>query len=223
MKIEITRAEREYLIFREVVNTGALMRDHPPRFFHPYKKLLYDIAVGGALSNHDLAQREKAPSVSDAPDITMTRWRAIQLPIMFPPRDSRTEYVMREDVFNYDNEFGKEPGIVGIDDSIEDHAPRLRVRVDQRKAALVGMARSLTREIGSRGVTANVVAPGFIETDMTAVLPDEVVAGYRASLPAGRLGLVAEVAATVAFLAGERAGYISGAVIPVDGGLGMGH
>lgn len=58
---------------------------------------------------------------------------------------------------------------------------------------------------------------------MTAVLPDEVVASYRASIPAGRLGLVDEVAATVAFLAGERAGYISGAVIPVDGGLGMGH
>ena len=98
-----------------------------------------------------------------------------------------------------------------------------QVNYSASKAALVGMARSLTREIGSRGVTANVVAPGFIETDMTAVLPDEVVAGYRASIPAARLGLVDEVAATVAFLAGERAGYISGAVIPVDGGLGMGH
>ncbi len=98
-----------------------------------------------------------------------------------------------------------------------------QVNYSASKAARVGMARSLTREIGSRGVTANVVAPGFIETDMTAVLPDEVVAGYRASIPAARLGLVDEVAATVAFLAGERAGYISGAVIPVDGGLGMGH
>ncbi|MFZ1412675.1 MAG: 3-oxoacyl-ACP reductase FabG [Micropruina sp.] len=91
------------------------------------------------------------------------------------------------------------------------------------KAALIGMARSLTREIGGRGVTANVVAPGFIETDMTAVLPDDVVAGYKAAIPAGRLGLTHEVAATVAFLVGENAGYISGAVIPVDGGLGMGH
>ena len=91
------------------------------------------------------------------------------------------------------------------------------------KAGLVGMARSLTREIGGRGVTANVVAPGFIETDMTAVLAEEVVAGYKAAIPAGRLGAVREVAATVAFLAGEDAGYISGAVIPVDGGLGMGH
>jgi len=112
MKIEKSRAEREYLIFREVVNTGALMRDHPPRFFQPYKKLLYDIALGGALSNHDPAQRENAHSVFDAPDITMTRWRAMQLPIMIPPIDSRTEYVMREDVFSYDNEFGKEPGHV---------------------------------------------------------------------------------------------------------------
>ena len=91
------------------------------------------------------------------------------------------------------------------------------------KAALVGLARSLTREIGGRGVTANVVAPGFIETDMTAVLANEVVAGYQAAIPAHRLGTVREVAATVAFLAGEDAGYISGAVIPVDGGLGMGH
>ena len=72
-------------------------------------------------------------------------------------------------------------------------------------------------------MTANVVAPGFIETAMTAVLPDEVIAGYQASIPAGRLGVVDEVAATVAFLASDKAGYISGAVIPVDGGLGMGH
>lgn len=98
-----------------------------------------------------------------------------------------------------------------------------QVNYSASKAALVGLARSLTREIGGRGVTANVVAPGFIETDMTAVLADEVVAGYKAAIPAGRLGTVREVAATVSFLAGEDAGYISGAVIPVDGGLGMGH
>ncbi len=98
-----------------------------------------------------------------------------------------------------------------------------QVNYSASKAALVGMARSLTRELGGRNVTANVVAPGFIETDMTAVLPDEVVAGYKASIPAGRLGVVDEVAATVAFLASEDASYISGAVIPVDGGLGMGH
>ena len=91
------------------------------------------------------------------------------------------------------------------------------------KAALVGMARSLTREIGNRGVTANVVAPGFIETDMTAVLPEEVIARYLSAIPAARLGQPEEVAAAVAFLASDEAGFISGAVIPVDGGLGMGH
>ena len=98
-----------------------------------------------------------------------------------------------------------------------------QVNYSASKAALVGVARSLTREIGARGITANVVAPGFIETDMTATLPDDVVAGYKASIPAARLGATSEVAATVAFLASEGAGYISGAVIPVDGGPGMGH
>ncbi|MFT3969159.1 MAG: 3-oxoacyl-ACP reductase FabG [Micropruina sp.] len=98
-----------------------------------------------------------------------------------------------------------------------------QVNYSASKAGLVGMARSLTREIGARGITANVVAPGFIETDMTATLADDVVASYKASIPAARLGATSEVAATVAFLASEGAGYISGAVIPVDGGLGMGH
>lgn len=98
-----------------------------------------------------------------------------------------------------------------------------QVNYASSKAALVGLARSLTREIGSRGVTANVVAPGFIETDMTAVLPDDLVAKYKATTPAGRLGRPEEVAAAIAFLASEQAGFISGAVIPVDGGLGMGH
>ena len=98
-----------------------------------------------------------------------------------------------------------------------------QVNYSASKAALVGVARSLTREVGSRGVTANVVAPGFIETDMTAVLSDEVIARYLASIPANRLGKPSEVAAAVAFLASEEAGFISGAVIPVDGGLGMGH
>lgn len=91
------------------------------------------------------------------------------------------------------------------------------------KAALVGFARSLTRELGSRGITANVVAPGFIETDMTAALPAETQAEYKRSIPAGRYGSSDEVAATVAWLASDDAAYISGAVIPVDGGLGMGH
>jgi len=97
------------------------------------------------------------------------------------------------------------------------------VNYSASKAALVGIARSLTREIGSRGVTANVVAPGFIETDMTAVLSEDVIARYLAAIPAARLGQPSEVAAAVEFLAGEEAGFISGAVLPVDGGLGMGH
>ena len=91
------------------------------------------------------------------------------------------------------------------------------------KAALVGMARSLTREVGARGITVNVVAPGFIETDMTAVLPPDAVARHTAATPAARLGRPEEVAAAVAFLAGEDAGFVSGAVLPVDGGLGLGH
>ena len=91
------------------------------------------------------------------------------------------------------------------------------------KAGLVGMARSITRELGARGITANVVAPGFIETDMTAALPDTQQAEYKKSIPAGRFATASEVAKVVAWVASDDAGYISGAVIPVDGGLGMGH
>jgi 3-oxoacyl-(acyl-carrier-protein) reductase len=91
------------------------------------------------------------------------------------------------------------------------------------KSGLVGMARSLARELGSRGVTANVVAPGFIETDMTAALGEDLVKKYAEQIPLGRLGSVDDVAGTVEFLTSEAAGYITGAVIPVDGGLGMGH
>ncbi|WP_446215863.1 3-oxoacyl-ACP reductase FabG [Micromonospora sp. IBHARD004] len=91
------------------------------------------------------------------------------------------------------------------------------------KAGLVGVARSITRELGSRNITANVVAPGFIATDMTAALPEERRAEYRKAIPAGRFAEPDEVAGVVAWLASDAAGYISGAVIPVDGGLGMGH
>jgi 3-oxoacyl-[acyl-carrier protein] reductase len=91
------------------------------------------------------------------------------------------------------------------------------------KSGLVGMARSLARELGSRGVTANVVAPGFIETNMTAELGDDLVKKYAEQIPLGRLGSVADIAGTVEFLASDAASYITGAVIPVDGGLGMGH
>ena len=91
------------------------------------------------------------------------------------------------------------------------------------KSALVGLARSISRELGGRGITANVVAPGFIETDMTEVLPEDRKKAYQASIPAGRFGRTEEVAAAVRFLASDEAGYITGAVLPVDGGLGMGH
>ena len=91
------------------------------------------------------------------------------------------------------------------------------------KSGLVGLARSISRELGGRGITANVVAPGFIETDMTEVLPEDRKKAYQASIPAGRFGRTDEVAAAVRFLASDEAGYITGAVLPVDGGLGMGH
>ena len=91
------------------------------------------------------------------------------------------------------------------------------------KAGLVGLARSISRELGGRGITANVVAPGFIHTDMTAELPDERRAAYLAAIPAGRFAAPEEVAAAVRFLASDEAGYVTGAVLPVDGGLGMGH
>ena len=91
------------------------------------------------------------------------------------------------------------------------------------KAGLVGMARSITRELGTRNLTANVVAPGFIETDMTAQLTDDRRAEILKAIPAGRMATPDEVAAVVTWLASDNAGYVNGAVIPVDGGLGMGH
>jgi 3-oxoacyl-[acyl-carrier protein] reductase len=91
------------------------------------------------------------------------------------------------------------------------------------KAGLVGFARSIARELGSRNITANVVAPGFVDTDMTAELTDARRAEILASVPLGRYATPDEVAAVVTFLAGDAAAYITGAVIPVDGGLGMGH
>jgi 3-oxoacyl-[acyl-carrier protein] reductase len=91
------------------------------------------------------------------------------------------------------------------------------------KAGLVGFARSLARELGSRGITCNVVAPGFVESDMTAALPEERKAAILGAVPLGRYAAPHEVAGVVAFLAGDDAAYITGAVIPVDGGLGMGH
>ncbi|AIY00307.1 3-oxoacyl-(acyl-carrier-protein) reductase [Arthrobacter sp. PAMC 25486] len=91
------------------------------------------------------------------------------------------------------------------------------------KAGLVGIARSITRELGSRGITANVVAPGFISTDMTAELPEATQKQYLSTIPANRFASADEVANVVRWVASDEASYISGAVIPVDGGLGMGH
>ncbi|POM22253.1 3-oxoacyl-[acyl-carrier-protein] reductase FabG1 [Actinomadura rubteroloni] len=91
------------------------------------------------------------------------------------------------------------------------------------KAGLIGFARSLAREIGSRNITVNVVAPGFVDTDMTAVLGEDQQAAIRSIIPLGRIAQPEEVARTVRFLASDDAAYITGAVIPVDGGLGMGH
>lgn len=98
-----------------------------------------------------------------------------------------------------------------------------QVNYSSTKSALVGMARSITRELGARNITANVVAPGFIDTDMTAALAEEQQAEYKKRIPAGRFASPQEVARVVAWMASDDASYISGAVIPVDGGLGMGH
>jgi 3-oxoacyl-[acyl-carrier protein] reductase len=91
------------------------------------------------------------------------------------------------------------------------------------KAGLVGLARSIARELGKKAITANVVAPGFIDTDMTRELPEAQRKAYVDSIPAARMAQPDEVAQVVRFLASDAAGYINGAVIPVDGGLGMGH
>lgn len=98
-----------------------------------------------------------------------------------------------------------------------------QVNYSASKSALVGMARSITRELGGKNITANVVAPGFIDTDMTAELGEDLAAKYRSQIPAGRFASPEEVAKVVAWVASDDASYISGAVIPVDGGLGMGH
>ncbi len=91
------------------------------------------------------------------------------------------------------------------------------------KAGLIGIARSMARELGSRSITTNVVAPGFVETDMTDELPDDKKAEYQQAIPLGRFCTSEEVAAVVRWVASDEAAYITGAVIPVDGGLGMGH
>lgn len=91
------------------------------------------------------------------------------------------------------------------------------------KAGLVGLARSITRELGTRNITANVVAPGFVETDMTAKLSQSQRDAYEKAIPAGRFAELSDIAAATCWLASDGAGYVTGAVLPVDGGLGMGH
>ena len=91
------------------------------------------------------------------------------------------------------------------------------------KSGLVGMARSFARELGSRGITANVIAPGFVETDMTAKLDEKRRNEIANSVPLKRFSSAQEIAHVVGFIASEKANYITGALIPVDGGLGMGH
>lgn len=98
-----------------------------------------------------------------------------------------------------------------------------QVNYSASKSGLIGMARSITRELGGRNITANVVAPGFITTEMTDALPEAQQQSYRAAIPAGRFGSPDDVAAAISFLTSDDAGYISGAVVPIDGGLGMGH
>ncbi|MEY3686153.1 MAG: hypothetical protein RLZZ73_11 [Actinomycetota bacterium] len=98
-----------------------------------------------------------------------------------------------------------------------------QVNYSASKAGLVGMARSFSRELGSRGITANVVAPGFVETDMTADLDDKRRGEIAAAVPLGRFCTADEIAEVVTFIASPQASYITGAIIPVDGGLGMGH
>lgn len=98
-----------------------------------------------------------------------------------------------------------------------------QVNYSASKAGLVGMARSFSRELGSRSITANVIAPGFVETDMTADLDEKRRAEIAAQVPLGRFCSAEEIADVVAFIASPQASYITGAIIPVDGGLGMGH
>lgn len=98
-----------------------------------------------------------------------------------------------------------------------------QVNYSASKSGLVGAARSIARELGGRGITANVIAPGFVDTDMTAVLSEDQKKSIVANVPLGRYASTSEIAGVATFLASDAASYITGALIPVDGGLGMGH
>ena len=111
--------------------------------------------------------------------------------------------------------------IVSISSVVGLHGNAGQTNYAAAKAGLIGLTKSVAKEYAARGITANVVAPGFIDTDMTAAMPDAARAAAAASIPAGKVGDAKDVAATVAFLAGEQAGYITGQVLCVDGGMGM--
>ncbi|MDO4792236.1 MAG: 3-oxoacyl-ACP reductase FabG [Buchananella hordeovulneris] len=113
--------------------------------------------------------------------------------------------------------------IIGISSVVGTMGSPGQVAYGAAKSGMIGLVRSITREVGGRGITANVVAPGFIDTAMTQALPEALVADYKKRIPAGRFGNVEDVVAAVTFLASPQAGYITGAVLPVDGGIGMGQ
>ena len=111
--------------------------------------------------------------------------------------------------------------IVSISSVVGLHGNAGQTNYAAAKAGLIGLTKSVAKEYAARGITANVVAPGFIDTDMTAAMPESARAAAAASIPAGKVGDARDVAAAVAFLAGEQAGYITGQVLCVDGGMGM--
>jgi len=165
-----------------------------------------DVLIANAgITKDGLALRMSESDFQDVVDTNLTgSFRVIQraLPGMMKKRSGRVVLI------------GSVVGLLGSAGQVNYAAT---------KSALVGMARSFAREYGSRGITFNVVAPGFVESDMTAVLSDSLKEKYLAQIPLARFAATDEVASAVKFIASQEAGYITGAVIPIDGGLGMGN
>jgi 3-oxoacyl-[acyl-carrier protein] reductase len=165
-----------------------------------------DVLIANAgITKDGLALRMSEADFQDVVDTNLTgSFRVIQraLPGMMKKRSGRVVLI------------GSVVGLLGSAGQVNYAAT---------KSALVGMARSFAREYGSRGITFNVVAPGFVESDMTAVLSDSLKEKYLAQIPLARFAATDEVASAVKFIASQEAGYITGAVIPIDGGLGMGN
>jgi len=182
------------------------------------KKLL----VTGVLTDSSIAFHVARLAQEEGAEVVLTSFgRQFRLTQAISRRLPREAPVVQLDVTDAED-------LAALADRVREHVEALdggpgQVNSAASKAGLVGIARSVTRELGGRGITANVVAPGFIATDMTAALPEETQASYKAAIPAGRFASTDEVAGVVHFLASEDAAYVSGAVIPVDGGLGMGH